>query len=61
MHTPSRISRSLRAKLVGTGHTYRSMAALVGVSEHTVKAAVHGARHGAKAQKVLRAIKSLTP
>jgi DNA-binding CsgD family transcriptional regulator len=53
-------SRSLRAKLVANGHTYRSFGRKVGVSEHTVKAAVRGQRAGIKAKLVLSAIAKLS-
>jgi len=52
-------SRRLRAKLILAGHTYRSFAQEMKVSEHTVKAAVNGARNGSKAQRVVAAIKTL--
>ena len=60
MDTPSRkTSRRRKSLLVLAGHTYRSFAVKVGVSEYTVKAAVRGERAGVKAQLVLRKIEAL--
>lgn len=51
-----------RARLLMAGYTFRSFASALGVSEATVKAAVHGARgkrEGTKAHKVIRALEAL--
>jgi DNA-binding CsgD family transcriptional regulator len=48
-----------RAALLMAGHSYRSFARLVRVSEHTVKAAVRGERNGPKARRVIAAIERL--
>lgn len=51
-----------RARLMMAGHTYRSFAGALGVSEATVKAAIHGQRGkrpGTKASKVVRALEAL--
>jgi DNA-binding CsgD family transcriptional regulator len=55
-------TKARRARLLIAGHTYRSFAAKLGVSEATVKAAVHGVRgkrSGTKARKVLSALEAL--
>lgn len=57
MDTRSRqTSRRLRSRLVLAGHTYRSLGSKLGVSEHTVKAAIRGDRNGSKAKLVIEAI-----
>lgn len=57
MDTRSRLSsRRLRSRLVLAGHTYRSLGRKLGVSEHTVKAAIRGGRNGPKAKLVISAI-----
>jgi DNA-binding CsgD family transcriptional regulator len=52
----TKTSRRRKARLVLAGHTYRSLARQLGVSEHTVKAAVRGVRDGEKARLVVRTI-----
>ena len=52
--------RRLRAKLIMSGFTYRSFAEKVGVSEHTVRAAILGQRRGKKAMQVVTAIQELS-
>ncbi len=63
MDTPSRQSyRRRKARLISAGHTYKSLALKLKVSEHTVKAAVRGergVRAGSKANKVIRVIERL--
>jgi DNA-binding CsgD family transcriptional regulator len=52
-------AKTHRAKLLLAGYTYRTFARHLRVSEHTVKAAVHGVRNGKKAQRVIAALETL--
>lgn len=52
-------AKAYRAKLLLAGHTYRTFARKLRVSEHTVSAAVRGVRAGAKAQRVIAALETL--
>jgi transposase len=60
MEPRSRDITRRRAALLIAGHSYRSFARHLRVSEHTVKAAVRGQRNGPKAQRVLAAIERLS-